>query len=968
MTSHARHILGLALLLLAGTARAQVSSSTFELSVREGDVDLLPGQPGTNVVHVYAYVPTTSTGFDGPGGPVLVVEQGATVSVALHNELVGQPTALIFPGQALPSEPVAIAPGGTATYTFVASEPGTFLYEAAPLAGAVHQAAMGLHGALIVRPTGATGQAYPDPATAFATEAVLVLSEIDPVLNGSASPELFDLRNFRPRYFLINGRPYPATPPIPTSPGSRVLLRYVNAGLQQHSMSLLGAQQELVGKDGSPLAHSVKRVAETIAPGETLDAIVEVPAGSDGQLFPLMDGSLMLFNPRDQRSFGGMLTFLQSGTAGPPPTGDVAGPRVASVTLAPATTNGAPGATVTLTASVSDTATGGSNVDGAEYRVDATTSTPAPMSGAWGSPSVVASATLDASTLAKGNHTIYVRGRDSAGNWGPFGSAVLTVDGAGPLVTGLAVAPPATNGGTGVTVNATADDRPNGGAAVTAAEYFVDSAGTNGAGAAMDLAQGGTSITAVSAVVPPTVLASLPTGTHAILVHALDAMGNWGPTSTTPLVVDRTGPSVTSLVATPAATNGKTGVGPSQPVVRVTATAADDVSVPGAVSAIARVEGFLDAVVAGAAIPFAASDGALDSATETAFTDIPLTALASLAEQPHPVSVHAMDRAGNWGPMGVVNVLVDLTVPTLTGVTLLAGAGSVALTIDGAIDPPPPAPSTGPASGIAGGEYWLGATAPAPGGGTGFTGTTASIPTGGLATGTYPVGARIRDQAGNWSRVVTGRFFLPDPVFASGFETGNFSGWSSRSTTTLGRLAVTTAAALVGTYGLQAQGNNANYVQFNFGTASNPAASSFDARFHFRPNANGSNGKDVFVAATTSGFGTTVFRVRYRLFNAVPQIQVQVGGANATGWVGLLGGTSDNVVEVVWQAAGSGGPNPGTLMLYVNGTLAQTRTTTSTLSVGAFRLGSVTTGGGNATSMYFDQFAAKRSPAPLLGP
>jgi hypothetical protein len=69
---------------------------------------------------------------------------------------------------------------------------------------------------------------------------------------------------------------------------------------------------------------------------------------------------------------------------------------------------------------------------------------------------------------------------------------------------------------------------------------------------------------------------------------------------------------------------------------------------------------------------------------------------------------------------------------------------------------------------------------------------------------------------------------------------------------------------------------------------------------------------------------------------------------------------------VVLQAAVNGGPN-GTLRLYVNGTLAQTLTTTSTGSVGAFRMGSVTSTGNN-TALYFDAFAAKRTVATLIGP
>ena len=79
-------------------------------------------------------------------------------------------------------------------------------------------------------------------------------------------------------------------------------------------------------------------------------------------------------------------------------------------------------------------------------------------------------------------------------------------------------------------------------------------------------------------------------------------------------------------------------------------------------------------------------------------------------------------------------------------------------------------------------------------------------------------------------------------------------------------------AALTGARGLQAQGNNNNYVQYNFGTAASPATGIYDARFLFRPNARATTGQDILAAATNSGFGTQVFHVRYRLNGSTPQV------------------------------------------------------------------------------------------------
>ncbi len=196
----------------------------------------------------------------------------------------------------------------------------------------------------------------------------------------------------------------------------------------------------------------------------------------------------------------------------------------------------------------------------------------------------------------------------------------------------------------------------------------------------------------------------------------------------------------------------------------------------------------------------------------------------------------------------------------------------------------------------------------------------------------------------------------PDAIFSNGFETGAAPwGWSSRSTTNTARLNVTAGAALVGTLGLQAQGNNTNYVQHTFGTTAQPATATYDARFSFNPNGNTGSNQDILAARTTGG--TTLFRVRYRWNGGSPQVQVQVGTGTANAaWAGINNASND--IEVVWQSG-------TTLQLYVNGTLAQTLTA-GTGSVGSVRLGSVTSGG-SATLEYFDAFASKRSVSPLIG-
>ncbi len=263
---------------------------------------------------------------------------------------------------------VGVAPDGMKSYTFTASQPGIFLYEAGPLAGAQYQPAMGLSGALIVRPgPAAAGQAYTSSASAYTDETLVVLSEIDPALNNSASPAGFDMRNFKPKFFLINGKAYPDTDPIGVAAGSKVLLRYVNAGQQTHTMAILGMQQTFLSLAGVELPHYRTGASQLLMPGQSADAIATVPPATAGPArFPLYEAGALLTNNGGQ-AFGGMLAFLEVG--GTPPGGDTQGPAASGLGLLPNPTNGS--VAVAVAATISDAASGGGIISAVEFFIDA---------------------------------------------------------------------------------------------------------------------------------------------------------------------------------------------------------------------------------------------------------------------------------------------------------------------------------------------------------------------------------------------------------------------------------------------------------------------------------------------------------------------------------------------------------------------------------------------------------------------
>ncbi|MEP7034158.1 MAG: multicopper oxidase domain-containing protein [Actinomycetota bacterium] len=731
--------------MVALLAPATAAHAATVACTAPGDLHAVSGTTtlGVQPVRVWGYN-TTGAAATAPGGPTLCVNAGDTVTVTLHNDLtdpssapVTENTALLFQGQDMIPDRTGAAPGATRVYTFTASKPGTYLYEAGLVANGQHQVSMGLYGALIVRPA-AAGQAYDSATTAFADEAVLVLSEIDPALNNAANPALFDMRKYAPRYSMINGKAHPNTDAIAaTAAGNKVLLRYVNAGIQYHSMASLGADQSVIALDGSPLNLSHRAVAETFGPGQTTDVIVTTPAATtDLNRLAVYDGSLLLHNSNTAGS-GGMLTFVT--VPGTGPGTDTTGP----VSSAVAYTAG------TLTATVSDAATGGANITAAEYFID-TVGAPGsglPMTGSGpGSVSVTASV-----AVPTGEHIIYVRGQDSAvpTNWGVFSSVLVNGgDATGPTTKSPTLTPTPTNGTVGVAVHATGDDTATGGSNIAAAEFTI------GAGAATPMIVNiAAPVASLDATIPAATVNALAAGTHTISVRSQDAAGNWGAPVATDLVVDKTGPTTAGVSVAPSPNNGTLAFSNGTQSIRVSATMSDPIS------NIIAGEAFLCTTPAtgcpvganGTGIVARANDGTFHGLSEAGYADIPLSTVALLTPGNHTIYVHAKDAAGNWGTTATTTLVIDKTKPLVSTVSAspnpTQGATSVTLSVT-ATD----------ASAITGGE-WFSGTDPGVGNGTPITTVTGTGPysltvpvnVSSWNEGAYILNVRVRDAAGNWS-------------------------------------------------------------------------------------------------------------------------------------------------------------------------------------------------------------------------
>jgi FtsP/CotA-like multicopper oxidase with cupredoxin domain len=250
-------------------------------------------------------------------GPALEANVGDSVTVNVTNALpAGHTLSFEVPGIGFDAGPVDAAAGTTVTRTFTAGAPGTYLYSSGGDGG--RQRAMGLYGALIVRPPVAN-QAYDPAATAYDVEAPLVLSAVDPVLHQTPDPNDFDMYHYKATYWLINGKAYPDTAPIAATAGQRVLLRYLNAGYDNTTMLLLGMHEHVIARDALLLGNPFDGAAETIPAGATEDAIATVPstAAPSANGFALYNRQLHLTNGPQTGTTptpatgGGMLTFIR---------------------------------------------------------------------------------------------------------------------------------------------------------------------------------------------------------------------------------------------------------------------------------------------------------------------------------------------------------------------------------------------------------------------------------------------------------------------------------------------------------------------------------------------------------------------------------------------------------------------------------------------------------------------------------
>ena len=211
-----------------------------------------------------------------------------------------------------------------------------------------------------------------------------------------------------------------------------------------------------------------------------------------------------------------------------------------------------------------------------------------------------------------------------------------------------------------------------------------------------------------------------------------------------------------------------------------------------------------------------------------------------------------------------------------------------------------------------------------------------------------------------------------DLIFADGFESGNLSAWTANSND-LGDLSVSSAAALVGSQGMQALIDDANTIYVTDDTPN--AEPRYRARFYFDPNsismASG-NAHFIFKGFMGTSTSTEALRVEFRNSAGAYQIRAALMLDGGTTWVNTNWFTisdASHFVELDWRAAAGVGANNGGLTLWIDGTQQAdlTGADNDTWRVDRARMGALTgIDAGTSGTCYFDAFESRRQT--YIGP
>jgi FtsP/CotA-like multicopper oxidase with cupredoxin domain len=190
----------------------------------------------------------------GPGALTsgLAVNESETVNVTVTNNL-DRAINFVIPG-AMTGSP-SVSPGGSRTYSFTAPAPGSYFYTDS-VNGEISKA-MGLSGPLVVMPADGSSRLYTG-GPAFDRQYTLVMNELDDRLNSAIyNDQTYDMDNYEPNYYFINGLSYPDTASdgdtlIAMNVGENIAIRFINTGCITYPQHFHGYHVKVASRNRVP--------------------------------------------------------------------------------------------------------------------------------------------------------------------------------------------------------------------------------------------------------------------------------------------------------------------------------------------------------------------------------------------------------------------------------------------------------------------------------------------------------------------------------------------------------------------------------------------------------------------------------------------------------------------------------------------------------------------------------------------
>ena len=209
-------------------------------------------------------------------------------------------------------------PGQVGEYRWESFRSGTYMLQSGT--NPAKQVQMGMF--LPVVKDVSQGSAY--SGVPYDAEVIIVFHEIDPAIQTAIAAGKYGAVpgaiigssvDYEPKYFLMNGMSYPDAGMLhingtgPLFKGERLLIRFLNAGLETHVPQLLGLYMTQWSEDGNRLQYPRQEYGFELAPGKTADAIVVSPKNPPWH-YPLYDAKLNLNN--NGAYPGGMFSYIRS--------------------------------------------------------------------------------------------------------------------------------------------------------------------------------------------------------------------------------------------------------------------------------------------------------------------------------------------------------------------------------------------------------------------------------------------------------------------------------------------------------------------------------------------------------------------------------------------------------------------------------------------------------------------------------